>query len=418
MQRFEFDTSDFEPISKKETKFTAHDFEPISKKSSNPVLDFAGKQWDIEKNIGKDIYNTAKKIPGAAIEAIGNIPKDIEYLKKNIPAAGSLIINDPKSAAKEALAGAGDLAGQVSRMPPALINYLAKIGMINPETAKNFPKPFSEEQVTNAMNNFAGEEQPGGGFIRGAVRDSPSLYGAGKLIKTFNPATLSTKNIINDVLTKERLQKGLHTKAYDKIWDEAEKTGFNKVPFNSKDIDINAIKKHSIEKFYSSTEDFLKEPTLKNAQKAQSDLGKLINSKELNKPVLTSKELATRDAAIKAKEHIKNSMFKNEKGILNKSLKKQYDTLTKSYEKNVIPYSTNKAIQEFKRGDLDAKETLQKISKGKFRAKKGSAHPQIGNREFAGNALKIGGISSGIGGSVVGVNWLLNKLLGNHSGEV
>jgi hypothetical protein len=170
-----------------------------------------------------------------------------------------------------------------------------------------------------------------------------------------------------------------------------------------------AIKKYTSEKWHGALDKFTKNPTLENAQKAQSDLGKL--ERELGKKAtLTSEEKATLDAAKSAKEHIRDSMFKTEKGELNAPLKNMYDKVTKSYEENVIPYTTNKAIQEFKRGDITAKELIQKISKGKFRARKGKDHPELAGREITLDVLNKLGLPVGTGGAIAGGNWLINKL--------
>lgn len=408
MQRF-----DFSHLNEEDKKLNKFDFSHLNNDeniSSNPLSRFVNKQIDIEKQIGKDIFDIAKQVPGSVVKGIGNIPKDIDYLKENIPNALSLIKNNPGAAGRNALAGAGELAGQVSRLPPNLIDYLAHIGLISPESAKEFPRPFNEEEVKKLMDQVAGKNQPGGNLIRGMFRKSPSIYGAGKLIEIFNPLKYTKQAIANDVLAKEMMQKFRHQKAYDELWENANKSGLGKVNMNENIIDINKIKKYPNEDYYLSVEKFINDPTIENAHIAQSDLGKMIRSIKKNPMIVPPSEVgAIRKAAQDARDSIKNNMFRDVNNKLDKKLANKYGLISRSYGENVIPYTTSKAIQSYKAGDITLPELISGLKTGRFARRKGSAHPELFRPGQASNFLKGLGITAG---GTAGAKYLIDMLMG------
>jgi hypothetical protein len=366
--------------------------------------------------VASDILDTLKGAVKAGVQAYGNIPQDIDYLKKNIPAAASLIQNDPASAGRSALAGTGELIGKISRAPPALADYLAHIGMIKPETAQAMPRSFSEAEVKNYMDQVAGTSKPGSELIRGTFRNADSVYGATKLGRILNPLNLTTRSIVNDVLNTEKNNVLTHNKMYNNLWKEADKKGFNQVPFNSAQLspDVNFISRYYPEKSTAAVKDFMSNPTLENAQKAQSDLGQLrrsIEEKAKKTPLLeTEKQL--HNSLSNAENHIEGNMFKNANGDINLPLQRKYKQISSSYRENVVPYKYNPAIQNFKDKKLLAKELLQSLKRGEFAAKKGSAHRAIG---LGDNLLPYLGITGSIGGTIAGGDLLINKLLNRNN---
>jgi len=419
------------PVAKKATAnepdFASFGLTPVAKnKSSNPILNLANKQWDIETNVAKDVFDVAKKLPGEAIETVGKIPEFAEYLKENIPAAGKLIMNNPKAAGKEALAGISEEAGKISRIPPAVVDYLAKIGMINPERAKEFARPFSEEESKRAADKFVGEEQPGGGLIRGAGRNMDVLYGASKLAGLANPMRYTKSAIANDVLKTEAKQIATHQKAYNDLWKEAHESGYGKVRINPEKIKMDTIKNYPNDDYYASVEKFMKNPTIENAHTAQSDLGKMVRQLRKNPTIVAPSESNNlRKAAKEARSYIRSQMFRNEngilnqnfrneKGIINKKLSDQYNSITKSYRENVIPYSTNRALQKYKMEESTLEELIPGLKTGKFARKKGSAHPELIRADQIKNLLKGSGYLGGGVAGLAGADYLIKLLRGNQ----
>ena len=159
----------------------------------------------------------------------------------------------------------------------------------------------------------------------------------------------------------------------------------------------------------------MEDPTIRNAQKAQSDMG--IIHRQLEKKSrsgsLTSEEQSIYKAAHEAEKHIESNMFKNTSGNINNALQNKYQKLTKSYRQNVVPYKYNQAIQKYKAGESLPEELVNALSKGEFAAKKGSKHKAIGIRN---NLPGIATAGSGLG-ALGGLEYLYKQMFGDHTVE-
>lgn len=226
------------------------------------------------------------------------------------------------------------------------------------------------------------------------------------------PFKLTLKNIAKKLVNEKNAQYLRHANEYNKIWEKGAEFGLDKVNINPKKIGLDILRKNKVnDKYIRPLEELIKNPTLQNSQKAQSDLGKLLNSPQLTKDVLTSEETAIKKIASSAQEHIKDMMFRDKSGKLNEQLKKEYDAISKSYGENYKPYDI-KAIKKYEKGKLTEKQLMQKIKSGEFMAQKAIAHPEIERREHAIEALKYFGIPTGIGLGFEGGKYLMDKLLG------
>jgi hypothetical protein len=229
------------------------------------------------------------------------------------------------------------------------------------------------------------------------------------------PFKLSLKNIANNIIKAKKKEELFHNTQYDRLWQASKEAGIKNVKLNPKEIELNIMKKANVNnKYIRPLEELMQNPTLENAQKAQSDLGKLINSPQLSKEVLTSEENAAKNAAQKAQKHIRDMMFRDSKGNINKDLKKTYDELTTSYEKNMVPYK-NKNINKYQKGKMTEKQLIPKLKSGEFMATRGSFHPEIDRRDMILEMLKHAGVpvtsgAIGVGGGM----YLMNKLLGKE----
>ncbi|MCF1193152.1 hypothetical protein LRR18_16305, partial [Mangrovimonas sp. AS39] len=269
--------------------------------------------------------------------------------------------------------------------------------------------------TTEAINQLFGEPQYAGEkLIRGLGRNALNLTGVGALAKNLNPLNLTYKNIAKDVLKAEEKQVASHTKRYNKIWEEAEKTGFNQVPVNQQLLsdNLSVIEKYKTPKEYQSMENFILDPTLQNAQKAQSDMGIMHRKLEekSRSGSLTSEEQALYKAALESEKHIEENMFKDAMGNSHDALQNKYKNLSKSYRENVVPYKYNRDIQNYKADEMLPSELVNKLSRGEFAAKKGSKHKAIKVR----NALPSTALGTG---SIGGLAWLLKQMFGDNQPE-
>lgn len=356
--------------------------------------------------VGSDVWSGIKSIPKTAANMWGAIPDVVESAERQIPGAYQQITEEPLRVGKHAIGGLAKTAGALAQIPPGIVDYLAKIGMIEPETAGKFARPTSMKDVNTAVKEFVGgEERPGDALLQGAI---PSLYGTGKLLSPINPLKLTQNNIIKKVLSKEALQKGIHEKMYNNLWDKAAKKGIRDVPYTPHLSDVEAITKYTPEIRHTALNDYIANRSLGNAQKAQSELGQIIRNYN-KKESLTEAEKASHKAAIKIQKNIKDNMFKDNKGIVNTKLQNRYNKITESYGKNVIPYTKNKDIKAYKRKDITKDQLINRLSTGPFAAKKGHEHKAIAIRKMLSGKLTPFAIGAGVGVSGLAI---INKLLG------
>lgn len=353
----------------------------------------------VATDVGKGLYEFGQKIP--------------EYLSKGkseVPAAMGLIKNDPLRAGKQALAGISELGQNVFNTPHDLVNYFSQRLNLVPENINKMVQmarmPANTENMIN--QTFGEAKEPGEALIRGLPRNALNILGGAGAAKVLNPMRFTSSGIAKNVLKEEAKQVASHTNRYNQIWKQADKSGFNHVPVDANILNKNleVIAKYKTPKEFNALKEFIENPTLEKAQRAQSDMGVISRAleKKSRTSALLSEEKAIYDAAKEAEKHIESNMFKNFGGETNAKLKNQYDKLTKSYRENVVPYRYHPAIQAFKNKEMTAPELVNALSRGSFAAKKGSKH----------RALKVNKLISPM--SILGTGGLLGYLYNDLTG--
>lgn len=358
--------------------------------------------------VGEDLYR-------GGMSFLKSAPGYFEKAKTEVPALfdpqSSLRMN-PFHADMQGLAGGLEAINQIRQLPKGIANYLSNRLNLLPQSASQFVSNISPKDESQRIQEFFGDPKyRGEALLRGAARNAFNIMGAKEVGSLLNPLNLTAKSIAKDVLKEEGRQVRAHSNAYNEIWDKAEKSGFNEVPVDQNRLHNNllTISKYKTPREFKSLANMINEPSLQNAQKAQSDMG-IIHRKLEEKSrsgSLTSEERAVYDAARDAEKHIEENMFKNKVGDLNEPLQHQYSELTKSYRENVVPYKYNRDIQAFKNREMLADELVNSLSRGEFAAKKGGAHPALKIR----NMLKPTNLA-GLGAAGVS-GWLLNEMFGH-----
>jgi hypothetical protein len=356
--------------------------------------------------VGEDLYK------GAA-GAIQSIPGYIDQAKTEVPGAFKSILQHPGRSAAQLGAGITEMGHNVLNAPRGLADYASnRLNLLPEEYAKKVPY---QDDISEDINNVFGKPQYAGEkLIRGAGRNLLNAVGGYGTAKALNPLNLTAKSIAKDVIKEEGKQVKEHSKRYNKIWDEAEKSGFNQVPVNQQLLsdNLSVIEKYKTPKEYQSMENFILDPTLQNAQKAQSDMGIMHRKLEekSRSGSLNSEEQALYKAALESEKHIEQNMFKDASGNAHDALQDKYQKLSKSYRQNVVPYKYNRDIQNYKAKEMLPNELVNKLSRGEFAAKKGSKHRAIGIRNNLG-PLSIGGTAG------VALPWLLKQMFGDNKPE-
>lgn len=400
------------------TDFLAEDMQ-ISQQPGQPRgRDFLMEEFKPKESFGTSaalaIPRVGTDIAKGAYKFAQEIPGYYEKSKTEIPGALNVLKQTPGRAGSQALAGLSELGQSTFNLPHNLVNYLSQRLNLVPEDINKMVQmgrmPSDTQQLINQQ--FGNPEQPGENLIRGIPRNALSILGGGQAASILNPTRLTHGNIAKEIVNAEKQQVKAHNKLYNNVWKEADKSGFNNVPFDQNILkpNIDLITKYYPEKSTKMMDAFMKNPTLENAQKAQSDLGNLrrsLEEKSRTTPLLeTEKNL--HDALSRAEQHIEGNMFKNKSGQVNQGLKNQYDKVTNSYRENVVPYKYNSDIQAYKNKELLPKELVNRLSRGEFAAKKGSSHRAIGIRNMLGPAATGAGILGG-------TTWLYNQMFGDQT---
>lgn len=382
------------------------------------VMDY-GKAGETSGIVASDIGNAALNVPSALAGALSGTLN----IATHLPDIKNQITNDPKRAFKNIMAGGGEMLSDVSRIPPALMQYLAHIKMLPPEVAQFMPKPFSEEETSQAMNKFVGEGEKPGDELRGVIRNIPNIVGAGKAAQILNPLKLTSKNIAKNVLKTEKDMIDKYSGKnglYSQLQDEAHSRGVIGNHINPSQKDINILKKDMPTDEFVAIEKLLDETSIRNAQNAISQLGhreRKLQGKSNRGDILTDPEKDLLKAVKNTKEHIEKNMFKDVFGKMHDDLFEKHQGIQKGYATEVIPYTKNPNINAFKKNELSAREMVDRLSRGKFSAKRGKEHPSMKYRKIAKDLLGNKIAKYGIGGTALGAGGtlgysLMNKLLG------
>lgn len=352
--------------------------------------------------IGEDIYR-------GGMHAIKSIPGYYESAKTEIPGVVQTMQQHPANALGQGMAGVAEMGKNIFNTPHDIINYLTKRLNLFPENWNEKVQMGRMPEDTQQMINktFGEPQHPGEALIRGAGRNALNLLGGAGLAKTLNPMQLTSKNIAKDIVkTRQAMRekysgpKGLYTN----LFNEARQKGLGQVKFDPKKVDINLINEYAPDKYTKALGEFLQNNDIELAQRAQSDLKKYLNKMEKRDSIPSPEKKSIR-AAEEAQKHLSDAMFEG-----NPKLKKKYNKITSGYGKEVIPYTTNKAINQFMKGDLVADELVPRLQRGKFKAKRGEAHPALKWRK---RVIPLVGGAGAIGGGSA----LYNYLTGNPFSE-
>lgn len=239
------------------------------------------------------------------------------------------------------------------------------------------------------------ENLPGGRGLGAA------LGGAGSLASQAMPGTAGKK-----VLEGQERAKDIYKKSYGNLFKDAERIGVSqnvRVP----KVDSSVIKDgvggsralKAFEKFKSS-------PTLENAHKAQSDLGKLARKLEKidMQRGLLSTERAALESALDAQARIRGSMYQkmsSKEG--GQQLFNRYASLTEGYASDVVPFLQSKSVQQAAAGEISPSAMAKKLGSPNtreaymFRQALGKDYPQVKMSAMMPKILKYGGGAAGLG---------------------
>jgi hypothetical protein len=200
---------------------------------------------------------------------------------------------------------------------------------------------------------------------------------------------LRSKKLVDNVLAdQEKINKKYGT-GYKDVFDQAQQSGAQYTVRQK----IAPILGREMKYSRASLKKYQQDPSLENAHWLQSDLGKDIRALE-GQPVLSSEKLRALDVARKTQERMKSAIERSFNTRARPDLTKRYNELTRGYGEEAVPYlspQVKKALNRYKSGKADAKQTLKKLKGNSvFNEELSAKFPEIGLQSALKKAGKVG----------------------------
>ncbi len=298
---------------------------------------------------------------------------------------------------------AGNLGGNIALAAPT---YMSGAGALNLSRLSPMASKILAGVLTGGAGGAAQYVNPGesraenagiGATIGGLL---PPLASVAKLpfkaIKNVHNA-YPAKKVAEKIIAGKLGAKEKYAKLYSDIFKEAEDAGIKHIrkpikevvkPTRRISLSSPRIKPTDPEKYGKAFAEFQKNPTPELAQKAQSDLGKLINKIEKS----NTSSLSSETSRIKDLTKLRKGVIEDLTNSLEKKspeLAKRYKQIGEGYAKDVVPYNKSKAISEAQAGNLSKKDLTEALMKDKaFRHQMGHAHPELATRSIINPLLK------------------------------
>ena len=344
------------------------------------------------KGVAEDAFH-------AALRGVLGLPSALMQIPVEGYGAARQLVGNPGRVAQNIGGGFGSLGHGILSAPANIRDYLARKELVSSDAPSLrlpeniLPKEYNYPEALGREGQEIGDVLLEG--IPAGIALSPIGKGAEAL--TAKIPSVTSKGLANKILSNKFSAKEAFKQKYGDLFKNAEKAGIRKV--EKPKININVIEKNTVPKYHKALLEFNKNPTLENAHLAQSDLGKMVRAFEKSLTPLASPQIKALKEAVEAQNKIKHSMF-------NKSpeLAKKYSETTHGYAKEVVPYTSNKNIGKFQRGELTAQKLMQRLKNDDaFMIAVGKKYPGIKiNQLMQGKTAKL--ILKGLGlGAGVGV---------------
>jgi hypothetical protein len=365
---------------------------------------------NILSSLAKAPFRVLSDVVGGIANTALNIPNYINQASTAIPQAINNFGNNPMNAINQFQAGIAELGHNILNTPKNAADYISnRLQLLSPSDAESliFPSywkslqlPTSQRDISQDINLTYGKPNNlGDELIRGIGRNAANIIGAKEfspdVLDTINPMQLTDKSIADSVVKTGEKNQRIYGNKYDNFFDMARDKGLGNTSLNNSDIDLGELKKYSNNKTINHIEELLKNPDIENAHYVRSDL--LGIQRDLDsKKSLEGWQKSQLNAVNEALSNIHKKMFADKEGNVDLDLKNKYKEISNGYENEVLPYTQNDDIKEYKNKKLLAKELLPKLFHGEFAAKRLDYHPLLKYSPLIKSAL-----SSGVG-SVAG----------------
>lgn len=389
------------------------------------------------KDLGDLLFERIKEIPGYIEKSKTEVPgiasnllrmtgkgfKGAMTQRSDKSQADSNLFNIVKNAKQQPVdpfvsqlaAGLADLGESTFNFPHNVSNYAANRLNLIPEDINEKIQMGRMPSNTKAMINqqFGQPEAPGEALGRGLTGNINAIIPMAGIAAKFNPMKLTSKNITKDVIETRHENKKIYNEKYENFLNDAQGQGLGTtLPNAAQSIDFHTALINEPKKVKTRVNEFRSNPDVVTAHEAKKDLLKI--QRKLNKKNetqgLIGNEVDQLDAVGDAIGKIESNMFTDKTGKVNDKFANDYREIQEGYKKEVLPYTKNKAINEYLKGERLEDQLVKSLMSGKFPAQRGKAHtPLMIRRNFPSTNKLAGGSGLGVLGAL-----LYESLFGNN----
>ncbi len=221
--------------------------------------------------------------------------------------------------------------------------------------------PHQREYDFAKMLGQEGTPSTGSKIIQKGIEYAPELAGIVSLLRGL---PISSRGIMNRMSSHKQQALNEARRDYGNLFNEANQQGITHiVPPQSSINNAQRITSNSQRKHHQSLNEYIQNPTLENAHRAQSELGALERHMDsiANKNGLTPSQHRTLRAAQQTRNDIRNSMM-GEAGLgSNQQLANRYQQLTNQYRENVVPYTRLEQLTETEQNRMRPKTAVKEL---------------------------------------------------------
>ncbi len=345
---------------------------------------------DIPRDVGMGVLNAALDLPGYAANILSDA-RDVPHQ----------VLHNPLRALGNLGAGLGEAAIGTYNLPYSLAQSLKSHNVPWFKQTADYVPHIPDLGIERRLG--LDKNEPGDEALRAL-----SLLAPGAAAKKFLPyashrlPSVTPRQIANDILINKKIAASTASNEYKDFFKKASEAGISHSP-------IPRIKQHQIltnapSGYVKDLQEYINNPTLEHAHKAQSEMGGLVRHYEKleNTIDITPAQRKTLVAAKEARDDIKKSMFDKKRLGGNEDLAKEYKEVSNRYRENVVPYKRLKSLTKFERNEITPRSLIDKLRKDpQFMDKLAKEHKGISLYGPTAKTLAKGAIGAYIGSSAL-----------------
>lgn len=301
------------------------------------IIGPAAEQTKGWSGVGEDIFSGIGSIPGKFVENAGRV-------WENLPGALQQFHFDPVRFSQNMAGGLTQGLHNTANIPAEFVDYLKRKEILPEEV--NLPRIPKNERSYPEIFGREGQ-RPGDALLEDIGQSIPNLIPferplaiAGKIAAA--PAKVTRSGASKSLLNKLNRLEGKYNKEFGELFH---KSDIKRIK-SPKDIAYNEIISNVPKNYTKNLLKLERNPTLKSAQDAQSDLRKGIEWIKKKGGNASRAETDAMHASIEARDKIKD-VIRKELNRKNPEYGKRYDLINQGYKEELAPLKYNPHILEY-----------------------------------------------------------------------